>query len=104
MTIILLLLLSSLANAATEPTSSSIMDFSGGLNTYAAPIYLKLNESPNLMNVVIDEPLGALIQRNGYLHCGHVPSGRTATNLYEYAKFNGSKNLIVTDNETIWTT
>ena len=88
----------------SNPTSSSVMDFSGGLNTLSAPIYLPINESPNLMNVVIDEPLGALTQRKGYTLCGHIPSGLTATNLYEFSKTDGSKSLIVTDNITIWST
>ena len=80
------------------------VDFSGGLNNYKASVYLDKNESPDLLNVVIDEPLGSLSQRNGWEACGQTPSGNTATNLYEYAKINGSRNLIVTDNENIWQT
>lgn len=97
-------LLIGLASAETIPTSSSYMDFSGGLNTLTAPIYLQPNESPRLQNVVIDEPMGALTQRNGYTLCGNTPSGDTATNLYAYTKTSGAKYLIVTDNENIWQT
>lgn len=90
--------------SAEEVATASYRDFSGGLNNYYSPTSLQPNESPNLLNVVIDEPVGALTQRNGYLTCGNIPSGNTATNLYEYSKNDGSRNLIVTDNVTIWST
>jgi hypothetical protein len=89
---------------AASPIVTNYRDFSGGLNTFSAPMSLAPNESPDLMNVVIDEPLGALTQRKGYSSCGNTPSGNTATNLYEYSKNDGSRNLIVTDNTTVWQT
>ena len=92
------------AQAQQNPVSSSYMSFEGGLNENTASIYLNKNESPNLMNVVIDEPLGALRQRRGYQVCGHTPSGNPATNLYAYTKQDGSKYLIVTDNISVWQT
>jgi hypothetical protein len=103
MRILALLLLAGVAHGQT-PVASTIRDFSGGLNDYYASTYLAENESPKMMNVVVDEIPGALLQRNGWQSCGVTPSGNTATNLYEYAKNNGSRNLIVTDNESVWQT
>ena len=90
--------------AGNTPIASSYRDFSGGLNNFYASVSLQPNESPNLMNVVIDGPLGALSQRKGYLTCGNTPSGNTATAMYEYSKNNGSRNLIISDNTSIWQT
>ena len=90
--------------AGNTPIASSYRDFSGGLNNFYASVSLQPNESPNLMNVVIDEQLGALSQRKGYLTCGNTPSGNTATAMYEYSKNNGSRNLIISDNTSIWQT
>lgn len=86
------------------PVANSFRDFSGGLNNFNASVSLQANESPNLQNVVIDEPLGALSQRKGWIACGNLPSGNTATNLYEYSKNDGSRSLIATDNENIYQT
>jgi hypothetical protein len=83
---------------------SQYRGFDGGINNYTTSINLDANESPNLMNVVIDEPLGAITQRNGYSTCGTIPSGKTITNLYSFIKTNGDKWLIVTDNENIYAT
>lgn len=94
----------SISNAQSVNVSGAYADFTGGLNDYRASVYLDKTESPDLMNVVIDEPPGTLSQRNGYQVCGHIPSGNTATNIFEYSKNNGSKVLIVTDNTTVWQT
>jgi hypothetical protein len=101
---ILSLLMAAVAAAQQAPVSGSVMDFSGGLNNYTASIYLNNNESPRLMNVVIDEPLGELRQRNGWQTCGHTPSGNTVTALFNYNKNNGAKYLIVSDNISVWQT
>src|ERR1017187_3776906 len=93
-----------IAFAADTPISSSYRDFSGGIDNFGASVSIPANESPNLLNVVIDEPPGALTQRNGYQTCGSIPSGNTATNLYEFSRNDGSRNLIVTDNSTVWST
>ena len=100
----IVLFLQAICNAQQANVQQSYIDFSGGLNDYKASVYLEKNESPDLLNVQIDEPLGALSQRNGWEACGVTPSGNTATNLYEYAKNNGSRYLIVTDNSSIWQT
>ena len=102
--IITLFLFSSIAHAVDTPIAGNYRQFDGGLNTCDASISIPVNESPNLMNVVIDEPLGTLSQRLGYATCGNTPSGNPATNLFEYNKNDGSRNLIVTDNVSIWQT
>lgn len=102
--ILLPLLLASNLWAQEKPIAKSFMDFSGGLNNYAPAIYLAPNESPDLMNVEIDNPVGILKQRSGYFSCGTTPSGNTATAMAEYAKSDGSRALIVTDNATVWQT
>lgn len=93
-----------IAKAQQAPITASYMSFEGGLNNFQAPIYLADNESPDLMNVVIDEPLGTLVQRNGFKSCGNTPSGNTATALFEYSLNNGARYLIVSDNVNIWQT
>ena len=87
-----------------SPVVGSYRDFAGGLNNDDASVSIAANESPNLLNVVIDNPRGALTQRNGYQSCGTTPSGNIVTNLYEYAKNDGTRRLIVTDNTTVWQT
>lgn len=79
-------------------------DFSGGLNDNADGINLEPNESPDLLNVVIDEPSGSLKPRNGFIHCGSLPSGNEATGLFSYSKADGTERLIVTDNENVYET
>ena len=103
-TTILIFLASSVTYAADTPVGVSYRDFSGGLNNFSTSVSLQPNESPNLLNVVIDEPPGALTQRNGYQTCGSIPSGNTATNLYEFSRNDGRRYLIATDNRSIWST
>lgn len=56
------------------------------------------------MNVDIDNPVGSLKPRAGYLQCGVSPSTASTTNAYVYSRTDGSENLILTDNNTIWST
>ena len=88
----------------TVDVNSAYTDFSGGLNDQDSAQYLQVNESPDLLNVEIDNPVGALKQRNGYIEFGTTPSGNPAINLYEYIKANGSRYLIVADTATVWAT
>lgn len=81
-------------------------DFSGGYNDTVAPSNLQPNQSPNLLNVKIDDPPGSLKPREGYLSCGITPSGLPATVLYEY-NFNSSGGVprfIVSDSSVAWQT
>lgn len=72
-------------------------DFRGGINDNTPAIYIEPNESPAAQNVVIDEPLGAVSQRNGYTFCGNLPSGIAPKSLFEYAKTDGTRRLVATD-------
>ena len=99
-----LCIFSGIATAADVPVGVAYRDFSGGLNNFSASVALAPTESTKLLNVVIDEPPGAITQRNGYQSCGSIPSGNTATNLYEFSTNNGSRNLIATDNRSVWST
>ena len=81
-------------------------DFSGGYNDTVAPSNLQPNQSPNLLNVKIDDPAGSLKPREGYLSCGITPSGLKPTALYEYSSNSsgGVPRFIVTDSSTVWQT
>lgn len=98
----LLLLLAS--PVLSQEVSSSFRDFSLGINDNTTTIALKPNESPDAMNVVIDEPWGNLKTRRGTLTCGNTPSGRQVTNAHEYIRSNGNHELILTDNISVWST
>lgn len=85
---------------------ASYRDFSGGYVDAVAPSNLQPNQSPNLLNVKIDDPAGSLKPREGYLRCGITPSGLKPTVLYEYNS-NSSGNIprfIVSDSSTVWQT
>lgn len=99
-----LLLLPSIAFCASKEVSSSYTDFSGGLNNSNPSIYIQPSESQNLINVVIDNPIGVLKQRNGYIEIGNTPSGNPITAMYEYTKADGSRALILSDNISVWQT
>lgn len=90
--------------AKAELEGSAFRDFSGGLNDNADPSSIAKNESPDLLNVVIDDPVGSLSPRNGFIQCGKTPSGNPATVLYNYQKSNGTQRLIVSDNSSFWQT
>ena len=79
-------------------------DFSGGLVENQDPANLQPNQSPSLQNVVIDDPVGSLKPRNGFIQCGVTPSGSKATNLYAFSRADGTTKLIVTDNTNVWST
>ena len=79
-------------------------DFSGGYVDNVDPVNLQPNESPDLLNVVVDDPVGSLKPRNGFTQCGLVPSRNTATALYEYNKSDGTRRLIVSDNQNVYST
>lgn len=96
----LVILLAGWAGAAVAP----FRDFSGGLNDNAPSIALAPNESPNLNDVVIDEPPGAIKPRPGFVLCGNLPSGNAVTGMFEYFKSDGSRKLIVTDNQNYYQT
>ena len=99
----LLLWASSIAHAQ-QKVPAVFRDFSGALNDNTPSISLQKNESPRLLNVVVDEPVGAVQTRKGISLCGNLPSGNTPTALFEYFQSGGSRKLIVTDNQNYYET
>ncbi len=89
---------------AQDLVPAQFRNFSGGLNDSTAEIMLPAEDSPDLLNVVIDEPAGSIKPRNGFTACGNTPSGSVATALYPYVKSNGSSRLIVSDSINLWQT
>ena len=79
-------------------------DFGGALNNAAAATAIGPDESPDLQNVIVDEPQGSIKPRNGFTQCGKLPSGGIATYLHPYTKANGSIRLIVSDNTNYYET
>ena len=79
-------------------------DFSQGLYDTISPSKLPPNASPDLVNVIVDEPVGSIRPRNGFTQCGTTPSGNVARSLYEYERSDGSRRLIVSDNANVYET
>jgi hypothetical protein len=79
-------------------------DFSGGYVDNVDPSQLKPSESPDMVNVVVDDPVGSLKPRKGFALCGNLPSGNIPTNIYEYSRSDGTRRLIATDNSTVYST
>ena len=101
------LLLGAPAQAQPQPgqlIAAQFRDFSGGLNDAADASNLEATESPDSLNIVIDDPTGSIKPRNGYVECGKLPSGNNTTAMYEFVRSNGTRRLIVTDNENYYQT
>ena len=101
------LLLGAPAQAQPQPgqlVAAPFRDFSGGLNDAADASNLEVTESPGSLNIVIDDPTGSIKPRNGYVECGRLPSGNNTTAMYEFVRSNGTRRLIVTDNENYYQT
>lgn len=78
--------------------------FAGGINDNSDAVNLREDESPDAINIFNDGPIGSLKPRTGFTLCGYLPSGNTPSALFEYAKANGVKRLIVSDNTTVYET
>ena len=83
---------------------AAFRDFAGGLNDADDPAKIAPNESPDLLNVTIDEKSGSFAPRRGFIQCGVTPSGNKASVLYEYARASGTRRLLVSDNTNVWET
>jgi len=105
-----LLLFAGLANAQQQAPGALIgapyRDFSGGYVDSISPSNLAPNQSPNLLNVKIDDPVGSLKPRDGYTRCGVTPSGLKPTIIYEYTSNSsgGTPRCIISDSSTAWQT
>lgn len=77
----------------------------GTLNTAASPGKLPEGHSPNNQNVWMDEKPGSVVTANGYKKLGTTPSGNPTTFLLNFFKTSdGSSQLILSDNVTVWKT
>ena len=83
---------------------AAFRDFAGGVNDADDPAKIAPNESPDLLNVTIDEKSGSFAPRRGFIQCGVTPSGSKATVLYEYARASGARRLLLSDNTNVWET
>lgn len=83
---------------------SEFRDFSGGLVDNVDPLNLPKNASPDLLNLIIDDPFGSIKPRNGISQVATLPSGNIPTGLYEYNLSNGLTYLIATDNQNVYAT
>lgn len=91
--------------AILEKAKEIVVNKWGTLNTASSPPRLPEGHSPNNQNVWMDEKPGSVVTANGYTKLGDVPSGNPATLLLHYYKTSdGSSQLIVSDNETIYYT
>lgn len=75
-----------------------IKEFSGGLNLRDEPSKLKENESPDLLNVNLDDR-GALQKRYGYDTIHDLTSGKI-NSIYEYYKIGDATPVFLVNHET----
>ena len=92
-------------SAVLEDAKTIKVDKWGTLNTAASPQRLPEGHSPNHQNVWVDEKPGSVITANGYDFLGTSPSDNPTTFLLHFFKTSdGSSQLILSDNETVWWT
>src|SRR5689334_21384266 len=105
--LVLLFLWPSICSASildTDIKQEILDDFSGGLNTNQAPHKLNKNQSPNIRNWLIDEQIGSLVMRNGYITAGSTPTLSKITGMWAFQKSDGTKQLIVSDSSQVLAT
>lgn len=91
--------------AIIEDAKEIVINKWGTLNTAASPQRLPDGHSPNLNNVWMDEKPGSVVTANGYRKLGEIPSGNPPTLVLNFFKTSdGSSQLIVSDNESVWHT
>lgn len=91
--------------AILEGAKELVVEKWGTLNTATSPQKLPDGHSPNNQNVWMDEKPGSVVTANGYTKLGQTPSGNPTTLLLNYFKTSdGSSQLIVSDNATVWYT
>lgn len=91
--------------AIIEDAKTITIDKWGTLNTAASPTRLPDGHSPRNQNVWMDEKPGSVVTAKGFQKLGDIPSGVPPTLLLNFFKTSdGSSQLIVSDNSTIWHT
>jgi hypothetical protein len=90
--------------AVLEDAKQFVIDKWGTLNTAASPARLPDGHSPRNQNVWMDEKPGSIVTANGYTKLGDIPSGPATLLLNFFKTSDGSSQLIVSNNESIWWT
>ena len=106
--VLCLFLLCSTVQAAQIPQDAEeelLQDWSGGLNTAQEAHKLPVNMSPNMENVLIDEKIGSIVKRNGFVVSGSTRGYETRFNfIFPFNKENGSKEFLVSGSSAVFTT
>ena len=91
-----LLLLASIAFGQDGPGSTSVSDFSGGLNTRQSSIKIADNESPATENFLFDETSAAATKRKGVTRINASQLGQAAdiNNIFNFELQNGTKYCV----------
>lgn len=80
-----------------------LSDFAGGLNSKSNPISLSKNEAQISYNVRYNSELRSLTKRNPILQYGTIAGGYPITGLFRYYSYNGTKVLLASSNNKIYT-
>lgn len=81
-----------------------ISDFSAGLITDVSSRKLPPNASPSMENFLIDQNLGQLQKRNGYITLGSTSTLNYVNFIFVFNKVDGTKEYLVSDGSTVLTT
>lgn len=100
----LVALLAGASWAADPLVGAQFRDFSGALNDSQDPLNLQPKDSPDLLNVVVDDPIGSIRPRGGLTQCGNLPSGSVATALFNYSRADGGQFIVAADNTNVYQT
>lgn len=102
-----ILLLANIVQAATvsDDTQFEMLDdFSGGLNTTAAPHKILKNMSPNMRNVLIDEKPGTLVTRAGFVTAGATTALQNVNFMFAFNKEDGDAEFLISDGSSVLST
>src|SRR3990167_11006856 len=90
------LLALALALPASGQQVKFIEAFEGGLNTHSSSILLQENESPDLLNVVLEQP-GAVVKREGFTDLNAAAIGGGSSDVqavYELLQIDGDRYCV----------
>lgn len=79
-------------------------DFSGGLNTVTAPHKIPKNYSPHMLNSIIDQNPGTIIQPTGFTEAGSTNTLRKVNFLFTIFYSSGSVEYLVSDSSIVLAT
>lgn len=79
-------------------------DFTDGLNTQSDPSKLSKKASPNITNVLIDEKVGSLVERKGFIVSGTTITLTKIVTEFPFVKDNGDRELLISDSSRTFST